>query len=153
MGIIVLLLVDLASLYIPQFVGEIVDGLTGGYLTNVMPQLIGIFAAGLTMTLGRFGWRYFIVGASRGIEYRLRDDMFAHLETLSARFYNSHKTGDLMAHFTNDLQALRQAAGMAVVTAFDAVIMTVMVLVKMVLYVNFRLTLFAFVPLTTVAVA
>ena len=153
MGIIVLLLVDLASLYIPQFVGEIVDGLTDGYLTNVAPQLVGIFTAGLVMTLGRFGWRYFIVGASRGIEYRLRNDMFAHLETLSARFYNSHKTGDLMAHFTNDLQALRQAAGMAVVTAFDAVIMTVMVLVKMVLYVNFRLTLFAFVPLTTVAVA
>ena len=153
MGIIVLLLVDLASLYIPQFVGEIVDGLTNGSLTNVTPQLVGIFAAGMMMTLGRFGWRYFIVGASRGIEYRLRDDMFAHLETLSARFYNSHKTGDLMAHFTNDLQALRQAAGMAVVTAFDAVIMTVMVLVKMVLYVNFRLTLFAFIPLTTVAVA
>lgn len=153
MGIIVLLLVDLASLYIPQYVGEIVDGLTGGYLTNVTPQLFGIFAAGLMMTLGRFGWRYFIVGASRGIEYRLRNDMFAHLETLSARFYNSHKTGDLMAHFTNDLQAVRQAAGMAVVTAFDAVIMTIMVLVKMVLYVNFRLTLLAFVPLTTVAMA
>ena len=153
MGIIVLLLVDLASLYIPQYVGEIVDGLTDGYLTNVTPQLVGIITAGLVMTLGRFGWRYFIVGASRGIEYRLRNDMFGHLETLSARFYNSHKTGDLMAHFTNDLQALRQAAGMAVITAFDAVIMTIMVLVKMVLYVNFRLTLFAFVPLTTVAVA
>ena len=153
MGIIVLLLVDLASLYIPQYVGEIVDGLTYAHLTNVMPQLVGIFTAGLMMTLGRFGWRYFIVGASRGIEYRLRNDMFAHLETLSARFFNSHKTGDLMAHFTNDLQAVRQAAGMAVVTAFDAVIMTVMVLVKMILYVNFRLTLFAFVPLTTVAVA
>ena len=105
------------------------------------------------MTLGRFGWRYFIVGASRGIEYRLRNDMFGHLETLSARYYNSHKTGDLMAHFTNDLQAVRQATGMAVITVFDAVIMTVMVLVKMMVSVSFRLTLFAFLPLTTVAVA
>lgn len=152
-GIAVLLLVDMANLYIPQFVGEIVDGLTGGYLTDVMPLVLRIFAAGLMITLGRFGWRYFIVGASRGIEYRLRNDMFSHLETLSARFYNSHKTGDLMAHFTNDLQAVRMAAGMAVVTAFDAVIMTIMVLVKMVVYVNFRLTVFAFIPLTTVAVA
>ena len=153
MGIIVLLLVDLASLYIPQFTGEIVDGLTDGTLTDVKPLLFGIFGAGLTMTLGRFGWRFFIVGASRGIEYRLRNDMFAHLETLSARYYNNHKTGDLMAHFTNDLQAVRQAAGMAVITAFDAVIMTIMVLVKMIIYVNFRLTALAFVPLTLVAVS
>ena len=153
MGIIVLLLVDMASLYIPQFTGEIVDGLTDGSLTDVKPLLFGIFGAGLTMTLGRFGWRFFIVGASRGIEYRLRNDMFAHLETLSARYYNSHKTGDLMAHFTNDLQAVRQAAGMAVITAFDAVIMTIMVLVKMIIYVNFRLTALAFVPLTLVAVS
>lgn len=153
MGIFVLLLVDLASLYIPQFTGEIVDGLAEGTLTDVKPLLLGILIAGLTMALGRFGWRYFIVGASRGIEYRLRNDMFAHLETLSARYFNSHKTGDLMAHFTNDLQALRQATGMAVITAFDAVIMTLMVLVKMIVYVNFQLTMFAFIPLTLVAVA
>ena len=47
--------------------------------------------------------------------------MFSHLETLSARYFNSHKTGDLMAHFTNDLQAVRMAVGPAVVTVFDAV--------------------------------
>ena len=57
-----------------------------------------------------------------------------------------------MAHFTNDLQALRQAVGMAVVTTFDAVVMTVMVLVKMVVYVDFRLTLMAFIPLILVAI-
>ncbi len=153
LGILVLLLVDLASLYIPQFSGEIVDGLSDGTLTDVKPLLLGILAAGLVMTLGRFGWRYFIVGASRGIEYRLRNDLFAHLETLSARFYNSHKTGDLMAHFTNDLQAVQQAAGWAVITAFDAVIMTLMVLVKMIVYVDLKLTVFAFIPLTLVAVA
>ena len=101
---------------------------------------------------GRFGWRYFIIGASRGIEYRLRDDMFSHMETLSARYYNSHKTGDLMAYFTNDLQAVRMGTGMAVITVFDAVIMTVMVLVKMVVYVDFKLTLFAFIPLIFIAI-
>lgn len=152
-GILILLLVDLASLYIPQFAGEIVDGLTDGSLTDVSPYLLGILAAGLTMAFGRFGWRYCIVGASRGIEYRLRNDMFAHLETLSARYYNSHKTGDLMAHFTNDLQAVRMAVGFAVVTAFDAVIMTIMVLIKMIVYVDPHLTFFAFIPLTLVAVS
>ena len=153
-GVVVLLLVDMANLYIPQFTGEIIDGLTEERLDfdGVMPLVWKIFAAGAVMMLGRFGWRFFIFGAARGIEYRLRNDMFGHLETLSARYFNSHKTGDLMAHFTNDLQALRMAVGPAVVTAFDAVVMTVMVLVKMVIHVDFKLTLLAFVPLTLVAV-
>ncbi len=111
-----------------------------------------ILITGLIIMAGRFGWRYFIIGASRGIEYRLRDDMFSHMETLSARYYNSHKTGDLMAYFTNDLQAVRMGTGMAVITVFDAVIMTVMVLVKMVVYVDFKLTLFAFIPLIFIAI-
>jgi len=153
-GIIILLFVDMANLYIPQFTGEVIDGLTkGGFgMEGVIPLLWKIFLAGVVMMLGRFGWRYFIFGAARGIEFRLRNDMFGHLETLSARYFNSHKTGDLMAHFTNDLQAVRMAVGPAVVTVFDAVVMTVMVLFRMVVYVDLKLTLLAFVPLTLVAV-
>lgn len=153
-GIFVLLAVDLANLYIPQFIGEIIDGITDGRLTmdGVFAIIMKIFAAGIIIMIGRFGWRYFIIGASRGIEYRLRDDMFGHMETLSARYYNSHKTGDLMAYFTNDLQAVRMGTGMAVITVFDAVIMTIMVLVKMIVYVDLKLTLFAFIPLVLIAV-
>lgn len=154
LGIAVLWQVDRASLYIPQYTGEIVDGLTGGGFgfEQVKPILLNILLAGLVMMFGRFGWRYFIIGASRGIEYRMRNDLFAHIETLSARFFNSHKTGDLMAHFTNDLQAVRMAVGMAVITTFDAVVMTGMVLAKMILDVDPQLTLLAFVPLILVAI-
>lgn len=154
-GVLVLLIVDLAGLYLPQYIGEIIDGLTLGTLdmAGVGSILLKILLVGLVMMTGRFGWRYFIIGASRGVEYHLRNDMFVHVETLSARYYNSHKTGDLMAHFTNDLQAIRQAVGMAVITTFDAVIMTIMVLVKMIVYVDLKLTILAFIPLTLVAVA
>lgn len=154
-GVLVLLIVDLAGLYLPQYIGEIIDGLTSGTLdmNGVGMLLLKILIVGLIMMAGRFGWRYFIIGASRGVEYHLRNDMFAHVEILSARYYNSHKTGDLMAHFTNDLQAIRQAVGMAVITTFDAVIMTIMVLVKMMVYVDLKLTILAFIPLTLVAVA
>ena len=153
-GIVLLLVVDLANLYVPRYRGDIIDGLTEGAfgMEGVIPLLWKILAAGAAMMVGRFGWRYFIFGAARGIEYRLRDDMFSHLETLSARYFNSHKTGDLMAHFTNDLQAVRMAVGPAVVTVFDAVVMTVMVLFQMVVYVDLQLTVLAFVPLTLVAV-
>ena len=153
-GIILLMLVDAASLYIPQYTGELIDGLTGGSLQadGIRLILVKILAAGLCMMAGRFGWRYFIVGASRGIERNIRNDMFSHLETLSARYYNTHKTGDLMAHFTNDLGALRMGCGFAVVTTFDAVVMTLMVLVKMIFYVDFKLTILAFLPLILVAI-
>ena len=154
LGIAVLMLVDLANLYIPQYTGDCIDGLAAGTLgpDGVISLLLKLLLAGLLVMGGRFGWRYCIIGASRGIEYKLRNDMFAHLETLSARYFNSHKTGDLMAHFTNDLQAIRMAVGMAVITAFDAVVMTIMVLVKMIVHVDFGLTLLAFIPLTLVAV-
>lgn len=153
-GILVLLVVDLAGLYLPQYIGEIIDGLTAGTLGMAgVGRILGkILGMGLVLMAGRFGWRYFIIGASRGVEYHLRNDMFAHVETLSARYYNSHNTGDLMAYFTNDLQAIRQAAGIAVITTFDAVIMTFMVLVKMIVYVDLKLTILAFLPLTLVAV-
>ena len=104
------------------------------------------------MMFGRFGWRYCIFGASRKIEYRLRNDMFGHLETLSARYFNEHKTGDLMAHFTNDLEAVRVAVGMAVITTFDAAVMSIMVIIKMIIYVDLRLTVLAFVPMILVAI-
>ncbi len=152
-GIFLLMIVDLANLLIPQYTGDIIDGLTRGAFgfADVKPLLLKILIAGAAIMLGRFGWRFFIIGASRGIEYRMRNDMFRHLESLSARFYNSHKTGDLMAHFTNDLLAIRKAVGIAVITAFDAVVMTIMVLVKMIVYVDLKLTLLAFIPLILVA--
>ncbi len=77
----------------------------------------------------------------------MRNDMFHHLEGLSMRYYNSHKTGDLMAHFTNDLQSVRMLVGMTVITTFDASVMLILVLFKMITYVNAQLTLIAVIPL------
>ena len=69
-GIVILLLVDMANLYIPQFIGEVIDGLEEGALdrSGVNRLLAKLFAAGAVMMLGRFGWRFCIFGAARGIE-------------------------------------------------------------------------------------
>lgn len=149
LGILTLFFVDFISLYIPQFTGEITDGLKEGSMdfSGVLRISGLILLTGAGMALGRFGWRYFIFGSSRKIEYEIRGDMFEHLSTLSMGYYNEHKTGDLMAHFTNDLNAVRMAIGPAVITAFDAIIMTVMVIFKMIVYVDFRLTMLALVPM------
>lgn len=148
-GIATLFVVDYVSLYIPQFTGDITDGLETGTLnfSGIMELVLYIFLCGLVLMAGRFLWRYFIFGASRKIEFEIRRDLFSHLSRLSMNYYNHNKTGDLMAHFTNDLNAIRMSIGPAVITAFDAIIMTVMVLAKMVLHVNLGLTLLAVVPM------
>lgn len=149
LGILTLFIVDFISLYIPQFTGEITDGLDSKAMNfNGVLQTAGlILLTGAGMAIGRFGWRYFIFGSARKIEYEIRNDMFEHLSTLSMRFYNENKTGDLMAHFTNDLNAVRMSIGPAVITAFDAIIMTIMVVGKMIVHVDLRLTLLACIPM------
>ena len=152
-GMITLLVVDFANLYIPKTTGVITDGLAAHEMdmNGVLKNLGIIVAIGATLALGRFLWRYFIFGASRGIEHEIRDNLFAHLETLDVEYYNEHKTGDLMTRFTSDLNAERMAIGPAVIAAFDATVMTVMVIGQMIVYVDIRLTLAAVVPMLFIA--
>lgn len=148
-GIVTLFVVDIANIYIPKLTGTITDGLTARTMdwNGVVKCLIGILLLGLTLAVGRFLWRFFLFGASRRIERNIRNDMFAHLETLDVEYYNAHKTGDIMTRFTSDLNAVRMAIGPAIIAIFDAVVMTIMVVCQMMMYVNVKLTLLALVPM------
>ncbi len=148
-GIITLFVVDFANLFIPQLTGTITDGLREGSIgwSGVKQCLLWIFILGFTLAVGRFLWRYFLFGAARSIEKELRNEMFHHLEEMSVEYYNEHKTGDLMTRFTSDLNAVRMAIGPAVISAFDASVMTIMVIFQMMRYVNVSLTLLAIIPM------
>lgn len=148
-GILTLFVVDFCNIYIPQMTGTITDGLTAHSIdwSGVIRCLIQLFLLGLTLAIGRFLWRFFLFGSARTIERELRNDMFKHLEKMSVEYYNVHKTGDLMTRFTSDLNAVRMAIGPAVISAFDAVVMTIMVVVQMIIYVNLKLTLLALIPM------
>ena len=160
LGLLSLLLVDSVMTQIPRLTGQITDGLTYGVsvgtatvpmtMSDVTPLALRILLCGILVSLGRFGWRYFLLGASRSIEKEMRNDLFTHLETLSMRYFNSHKTGDLMAHFTNDLQSVRNLMGGTVITTFDASVMLIMVLYSMFRFVHPRLTLFAVLPMVII---
>lgn len=152
-GIMTLFVVDYLNLLIPELTGVITDGLRDGTMgREEIARTIGqIFLVGLSLGIGRFFWRYFIFGGARQIECEMRNDMFAHLETLSVEYYNEHKTGDIMARFTNDLNVVRMAIGPAVVTAFDASVLLVMVIVQMIVYVDGKLTLLSVFPLLLIA--
>ena len=149
LGIAALYMVDQVNVYVPEFTGRIIDGLTDGSLdmSGAMKIVWMIAGMGLTIAIGRFGWRFFIFGAARSIEREIRGDMYGHLSKLSMRYFNQHKTGDLMAHFTNDLTSVRQLLGMTVITAFDATVMLVLVLWSMVNFVSPKLTAVAIIPL------
>ena len=152
-GMITLFAVDYLNLLIPKFTGVITDGLQDGTIgrDGVIRNVGMILGVGIGLGVGRFLWRYFIFGGARQIEYEIRNDLFAHLETLSVEYYNEHKTGDIMARFTNDLNAVRMSIGPAVVTAFDASVLLVMVVVQMMVYVDVKLTLLAVLPLLLIA--
>ena len=144
LGILTLFFVDYANIFIPKLTGVITDGLTAHSMDwgDVKKNLLYLFLLGLSLAVGRFFWRYFLFGASRSIEKELRNDMFAHLEKMDVEYYNEHKTGDLMTRFTSDLNAIRMAIGPAVISVFDASVMTFMVIFQMMYYVSVKLFLF-----------
>jgi len=145
-GILALFIVDAAQLVSPLIVRAAVDDLVlglGANLPRYALYLVGI--AGVVLVF-RFLWRFFLFGAGRRIERDLRARLYGHLLRLSPSFYALHPTGDLMAHATNDLEAVRRACSMGVLMGADAVIMTSFALLAMV-SISPRLTLQAFVPL------
>ncbi len=152
LGILTLFLVDFCNLLIPRITGAITDGLTARAIdwAGIKILLAALFGAGLMMAIGRFFWRFFLFGASRAIERELRNDMFAHLETMDADYYHENKTGDLMTRFTSDLNMIRMAIGPAVISIFDASVMTVMIVFQMIFYVNAGLTALAAIPMALI---
>ncbi|WP_071441086.1 ABC transporter ATP-binding protein [Traorella massiliensis] len=154
LGLLTLLMVDYVNLFIPQITGEITDGLASFTLdlNGVFQLILSLLGVALLITLGRVFWRVFIFGTSRKIENELRNDLFSKLEELSQTYFNTHKTGDLMTHFTNDLEALRNSIGPAVISSFDAIVMTALVLYQMMVYVDFKLTLLTLIPMSLIAI-
>ncbi len=153
LGLLTLFLVDYVNLFIPQLMGEVTDGLAvqGMDAAGVLSLALRIVLCGAVVAVGRFFWRYFLFGSARKIERELRNRLFARLETLSQRYFNEHKTGDLMSYFTNDLEAVRVAIGPEVVSAFDAVVLTILVLYRMLTYVSVELTLYCLIPMGVIA--
>jgi ATP-binding cassette subfamily B multidrug efflux pump len=128
LGFVVLVGVDLIQLVIPRIIQKILDGLgsTAFDHARILRSTIVILLLAVVMVVLRFLWRLLIVKPSRRIEERMRNDLFGHIEKLSAPFFNRTRTGDLMALFVNDIGAIRMAAGMALIGLFDAVFMSAM---------------------------
>lgn len=153
-GVLILAAVDMAQTVIPSITGAVIDGLfsftaTARTLLVAMVQ-IGLLVAG--MTIGRYFWRFLIWGTARYVEQEIRTKLFSKYLELSADFHDLHKTGDLMALVTNDLEAIRQSLGDGLLMIADFFIMTAFTLIAMLRF-SPQLTLFAIIPLALIALA
>ncbi|MDI7246377.1 MAG: ABC transporter ATP-binding protein [Bacillota bacterium] len=153
LGVLFLVAVDALQLAVPRLLGRVTDDfragrLDGSGLLRYVGLIVGIaFLVGV----GRYFWRMYIMGTARLVDYTLRNRFFAHLETLSANFFNNHKTGDLMAHATNDIHAVRHAFAQGIALLVDAAFLTIATVTIMLRTIDLRLVALGLVPLPFVA--
>lgn len=152
-AISLLMMVALLTVIPPKVVGWVVDGIAKGSLDNdtLMGYLAGLFVLGLLIYLLRYVWRVMLFGASYRLAYVLRNRLFSHFTRMSPDFYQRHRTGDLMAHATNDIQAVEMTAGEGVLTLVDSIIVGVLVLSIMCSQYSWQLTLLSLLPLPVMA--
>ncbi|MDD5758420.1 MAG: ABC transporter ATP-binding protein [Desulfobulbaceae bacterium] len=151
-GIVALLGVDLCQLLIPRVIKLSIDGLKSGAILPHGLFRYGLMIVGLALgvALFRYFWRNLILGFSRLLERDIREQLFSHLLMLDRTFFQKRTIGELMALSSNDLASVQLAAGMGLIAAIDAIIMTVAVLMFMI-YINPTLTLIALSPLPLLA--
>ena len=124
-------------------VDDLGRGVDNAKIAFYAAAVVGLAAVG---GFFRFIMRRIIIGASRDLEYDLRNDFFAHLQRLDLAYFQRHRTGDLMSRATNDLSAVRMMIGPAVMYSATTGLMFIVGIILMV-SINARLTLFALIPL------
>lgn len=152
-GLIALSLVDICQLSIPLIIERVIDALTleNATISDISKYGLYMLIIAITMSVFRFIWRYFIMGAARKIEQSLRNEFFAHLQSLNFDFFSEKKVGDLMAHTVNDVETLKFACGLGVLVAYDGIFLLIFIFGAM-LYLSPQLTLYAFIPFPILAV-
>ncbi len=140
------------TLLVPWLIKEFIDVLPGKPTEQVLLKyVIYLFSISLVLVLGRFGWRKYMFGLSRKIEFDILNDLFNHLLALDRLWYQKQKTGDLMSRATNDLRAVREFFGLGVLILIDAIFVIIMAVVMM-SWINFDLTLKVFIPLPFISI-
>lgn len=154
-GIFLLLLVALLELVPPKVIGMMVDFIEQGTLTReILFKWLGLLLLTASMTyVLRFFWRIMIFGSSVKLARLLRNRLFEHFTKMSQAFYQKKRIGDLMAHSTNDLQAIQQTAGSGVLTLVDSLATGGLVLLTMAFTINWKLTLICLIPLPFMALS
>ncbi|PTJ82905.1 multidrug ABC transporter permease/ATP-binding protein [Staphylococcus simulans] len=148
-GLLVLLFIALFQLIPPQIIGKTIDAIAADRLTGrqlFTYMMILAFAAVMIYIL-RYSWRVLIFGTSNKLGKILRNRLYEKYTSMSPSFFQRRRTGDLMAHATNDINAVQGAAGPGVLMIGDSLITGTSILITMALTITWKLTLIIMLPL------
>ena len=154
-GILSLSLVAFLNLIPPKIMGIVIDGITSQRLTKseLLWYLFWLIIAALAMYALRYVWRIYIFGTSYRLGRVMRFKLFEHFTKMSPSFYQRYRTGDLMAHATNDINSLTRLAGGGVMSGVDASITAIVTLLTMLFTISWQMTVIAVLPLPLMAYA
>lgn len=151
-GILALVIVAVLQLIPPRIVGWLVDEITVDKLnyTNLILIILLLLVNAIALYGLRYLWRISIFGSAVRLARLLRKNLFEHFTNMPISFYQRKRTGDLMAHATNDIQAVQQTAGFGILSLFDSLAQGGAVFIAM-LFIDWKLTLFALIPMPIMA--
>ncbi|CUR53784.1 Multidrug resistance-like ATP-binding protein MdlA [Serratia symbiotica] len=154
-AIILLIIIAILQLLPPKLVGIIIDSVIKKQISNnKLLFLLGIiFGTAIFVYLLRYLWRILLFGASYHLAIELRENLYHYLSCQNPTFYINHRTGDLMARATNDVDKVVFAAGEGVLTLVDSLVMGIMVLIVMSTQISWQLTFLSLIPMPIMAIA
>jgi ATP-binding cassette subfamily B protein len=151
-GAVCIILSNGAWAGLPRVIGNAAQSLEGGVTRHkLLIFALQVLALAAVRGIFLFLTRWVVIGISRDIEFDLRNDLFAHLETLSYSYYQRMRTGDIMARVTNDLNAVRMLMGPAIMYSANTLVFTTAALWFMVGN-SPKLTFYAFLPLPVISI-
>ncbi len=154
-AVALLIIIAVLQLIPPKVVGYVVDGVTEQHYTNarVMMWIGTLVLTAVVVYLLRYVWRVLLFGASYQLAVELREDFYRQLSRQHPEFYLRHRTGDLIARATNDVDRVVFAAGEGVLTLVDSLVMGCAVLIVMSTQISWQLTLLALLPMPIMSLA
>ena len=151
-GTVCVLLTNGIWILFPLIIGRAAQDLDHGVTRHkLFVYAAQLLAIAITKGIFQFLTRWVVIGVSRDIEFDLRNDLFARLESLSYSYYQRHRTGDIMARATNDLNAVRMLLGPAIMYSANTIVYTAGALAFMI-SISPKLTFYTFLPLPVASV-
>ncbi|MGI3099888.1 ABC transporter ATP-binding protein [Companilactobacillus alimentarius] len=148
-GVIALIVVAIFNVIPPRIIGDVVDAVSKRNMTAhfLLVNMLVFLGTAIAQYLLRYLWRKMIFGSSFVLERDLRSRLYRQFMKMDATFYQKWRTGDLMAHATNDIDAVREVAGPGILTLADSIITGTSTILAMGLMISWKLTLWAVLPL------
>jgi ATP-binding cassette subfamily B protein len=143
---------DLAGLVIPWLLKMVVDALPNNPSSSDLAAFGGmLFAVAIVQAMSRFGWRKFLFGPSRKVEFDISNNLFSHFMLLDRAWFLKQKIGDLMSRATNDLRAVRDFVGLGLLILVDCMVV-ILSCVGLMLWINPSLALVVLIPLPILSI-